>query len=185
MSEFRVASRYAKSLVDLSKEKGLLDTVKEDMKLLVHVCENNKAFADALRSPIISHDRKLAILKAVFQGKVNGLTMSIIEITSRKGRENILFSIAKEFLAQYNKMFNIEMATVYTASPLTSNLYEDFAQVVRKNTGKDVQIVTKIDPRIIGGYILRVGDLQIDESIKTMLQRLKTKFKDNPYEPKF
>lgn len=184
MSEFRVSSRYAKSLIDLSKEKGLLDIVKEDMNLLIHVCEQNKAFADALNSPIIGHDRKLSILTAVFQGKVNALSLSFIKIVSRKGRENILFNIAKEFIAQYNRMFNIEMATVYTASALTSNLYEDFAHVVRKNTGKEVQIETKIDPRLIGGYILRVGDLQIDESIKTMLQKLKTKFKDNPYEPK-
>src|SRR4051794_31255367 len=97
MSESRVALRYAQSLLDLAQEKGLLEEINNDMQLFVRVGNENKSLLLMLKNPIITHDKKLSILRQLFTGKVNGLTLAIFEITVRKHREAILHSLAKEF----------------------------------------------------------------------------------------
>ncbi len=179
MHESRVASRYAKSLLLLAKEKGVLDFLIHDMNLFAQVCEQNPDFVRAMKNPIINHDKKLSILKKLFEGKVNPITISIFEIVTRKNREEYLPDIAYEFKAQYRELNGIIAAEVTTTFPLTDELRKQFNGLVSK--GKPVELKELVDKDIIGGFILKVGDNQIDESIKSKLQKLKTKFKDNSY----
>jgi F-type H+-transporting ATPase subunit delta len=183
--ESRVASRYAKSLLELAKEKNVLDFVVHDMALFSKTCNDNRALVNTLVSPIIKNDRKLAILKSLFNGKVNPLTLSLFEIISRKNRENYLPEIAKEFAAQYREMKGILAGTVTTPFPINDELRTQFKGIVSKAYGKDVELEEKVNKDIIGGFILKVGDKQIDESVKNKLQRLKNKFKDNSYVAKY
>src|SRR3954469_24490108 len=115
MSETKVAKRYAKSLIDLSNETGVLDAVANDMKLLSSVCEQNRDLASLLASPIIHGDKKLSILKTVFSEKMNKLSLSFFEIITRKGREAYLEVIAKEFTRQYKEMKGIQIAVITSA----------------------------------------------------------------------
>ena len=118
MSEYRIASRYAKSLLDLSVEKGELEQVNNDMQLLVNLASENRDLVLMLKSPIITHDKKLAVLNKVFTGKVSELTMAFFKILTKKHREAYLVGIAKEFHHQYNAHKGIEEATVTTTFPL-------------------------------------------------------------------
>ena len=94
MIETKVAKRYAKSLIDLSREKGLIDAIGSDMKLFVAVCEQNRDLSVLLSNPIIHGDKKLSILKKVFEGKMNPLSISFFDIITRKSREAFLEGIA-------------------------------------------------------------------------------------------
>jgi F-type H+-transporting ATPase subunit delta len=181
MHESRVARPYAKSLLLLAQEKGRLDEVKKDMDLFVQVCEENNNFVHVMKNPIIPHDKKKNILDTLFKGRVSDLTMSMFNILTRKNREAFLFDIAKAFTEQYNVVSGIEIAEVTTTFPLTEDQKNDFMKIVSQRDGKKVKLKTNIDEEIIGGYILKVGDRQVDESIKTKLQRLKSEFKENPY----
>jgi F-type H+-transporting ATPase subunit delta len=185
MQELRVASRYAKSVLELAKEKGILDFVVHDMALFAKVCEENHALVATLKSPIILHSKKLTILKKLFEGKVNPLTISLFEIISRKNREDYLFEIAKEFGTQYKEMKGVLSGIVTTPFPINDDLRTQFKGIVSKAYGKEVELKEKVDKDIIGGFILKIGDKQIDESIKNKLQRLKNKFKDNSYVAKY
>jgi F-type H+-transporting ATPase subunit delta len=185
MSDIRVASRYAKSLIDLALEKGVLNEIKNDMDLFVKVGEENPQFLRLLQNPIINHTKKLAVLKGIFQGKVQPMTFSFFEIITRKNREAILLNTAKQFVAQYNVINGIEMAVVTTAIPLDEELRANIKALVMKRTGHQVVMKEKIDPAIIGGYILQVGDRRIDDSVRSRLQGLKMKFSDNPYIVKY
>jgi F-type H+-transporting ATPase subunit delta len=185
MQETRVASRYAKSLLQLAQEQNVLNYLIYDMNLFVQVCEENPAFVRTLKSPVISHDKKLTILKKLFDGKVNPITLSLFEIVTRKNREGYLPDIAKEFQHQYKELKGIVEAQVTTTFALTDEIRARVTNIVSESLGKEVDLKEKIDKNIIGGFVLQVGDKQIDESIKSKLQKLKTKFKDSSFISKY
>ncbi|MDQ3392536.1 MAG: ATP synthase F1 subunit delta [Bacteroidota bacterium] len=181
MSDLRAAYRYAKSLISLAEEKDVLETIHSDMLLFTKVVEENKAFPRILKNPIINHEKKLNILKSIFKDKVNPMTLAIFEIITRKNREAILPDIAKSFHHQYNVLNGIEEAKVITTFPIDAKMRQEFKNIVREKTGKQVELKEEINESLIGGYILKIGDLQIDESINSKLKELKLEFSKNPY----
>lgn len=184
MSESRVASRYAKPLLELAQERGVLEEVHADMLLLTRTVNEHRDLKLALKNPIIKNDKKLMILHKVFGSRINPMTANIFRIISQKNRENILEDVAREFEHQYNAFKGIQVAHVTTASPLTPQLRAEFGQVLADQTGKTVDLKEHVDPEVIGGYVLRVGDRQLDDSVRNSLRRLRNEFKENPYIPK-
>ncbi|MBD1397251.1 ATP synthase F1 subunit delta [Pontibacter sp. JH31] len=181
MSEIRIASRYAKSLIELAQEKGVLEQVNEDMNMFARTLDQNRELKLLMRNPIVKSDKKLAVINALFKGKVNEMTLAFFKIVAQKGRESVLEFIAPEFTKQYNLYKGITTASVTTAMPLTEELRNELGQRLVAQTGQKVELEEKIDPSLIGGFVLRVGDQQIDSSVKYNLSKLRNKFKDNPY----
>lgn len=173
MSVESVASRYAKSLIELAEEKKVVDVVYQDMLLFNQIAKDNRGLMLALRSPVVRHEKKLGILNAVFKEKVDPVSYTIFEIITRKNRESILDAIAAEYIIQYNAYKGIQKATITTSTPLTVELRDQFTKIVADATGRTVELEEKVDQKLIGGYVLRVGDRQIDASIKSRLNELK------------
>lgn len=177
MSELRIASRYAKSLLELAEEKKVLAKVVKDMEAFDELCESNRDFLLMLRNPVINHGQKLVILQKVFKDKVNALTLSMLEIMTRKGREIYLPEMAKAFKQQYNDLKGIVEASVTTVVPLSAALKKEVAAILKKLTGDGkVDLKEIVDPEIIGGFVLRIGDKQIDDSVSGQLRELKLQF---------
>jgi F-type H+-transporting ATPase subunit delta len=186
MSDTRAASRYVKSLLTLAVEKNALEAVHQDMLLFSKICDENRAFAMMLRNPIIKHDKKRDILEKIFAGKVHPLTLSILDILTRKNREPLLPAIAREFHTAYNIYNGVGKASIVTAVPLDAALRGEFERIAKKISEKDkVELTERIDKEMIGGFILQVGDRQIDASMKNRLKTLKVKLSHNPYIKEF
>ena len=186
MVDSRAASRYAKSLLGLAIEQNSVEQVSEDMKLFTKVVEQNKSFELMLHNPIIRHDKKRDILEKLFKGKVSALTLSIFDIITRKNREPLLASIAREIQNQYNEYKGIGKATITTATALDAKLRAEFEKMVKElSHKKTVELAEKVDASLIGGFVLNVGDRQIDASIKSKLKSLKVEFSQNPYIKEF
>ena len=186
MSDLRVASRYVKSLLDLAVEKNVLDRVHEDMRMFAELCQESRPFRLMLKSPVIKHERKRDILHKVFSGKVHELTMAIFDIITRKNREPLLPAIAKGFHSAYNHYKNIGEASVTTTMPLDADLRKEFERIVKQiSEKKEIELIEKVDKDLIGGFVLNVGDKQIDASISSKLKQLKTEFTHNPYIKEF
>ncbi len=185
MSEYRIASRYAKSLLGLAVEKKVLEEVKDDMKLLLEVSSENRDLALMLKSPVIGHSKKLVVLNMIFKGKVNDMTMSFFQIVTKKQREEYLITVAKEFLHQYNTHKGIEEATITTTFSLSDSLRNEFIGIVEKITNKKVELTEKVDESLIGGFVLKIGDRQIDDSVSSKLKALRLEFTKNHYEKAF
>lgn len=186
MSEVRVASRYAKSLLELAEEKGILDEVHDDMMRLLQVQKSNPEFTAVIKSPVIHSDKKLKILKAIFSATANELTLSFFDIVSRKGREGVLPVVAKEFHKQFNLYKGIQSAEVVTTFPITDDQRNKFTEIVKEISGKDkVELMEKVDKELIGGFILRIEDRQLDESLSSKLKMLHLDFTQNLYEKKY
>jgi F-type H+-transporting ATPase subunit delta len=180
MADSRVASRYVKSLLSLAVEQGVIEDVHKDMQMFSNLCIQNRAFTVMLRSPVIRHEKKRAILEAVFSGKVNKLTMAIIDIITRKNREPLLPTIASEFHNAYNEYKGIGQAYITTTIPMDGDLRKSIEAVVKKlSNKKQVEVEEKVDKELIGGFVLNVGDRQIDASIRSKLRTMKVKFNEN------
>lgn len=174
MSTFRVASTYAKSLLQQAIEEGALDSIHTDMLLLEQVCTDNTALLKTLKSPIVSHDKKLAILHKLLKGRVSNLMLSFLNMVSQKRRTAIISDIIKASLRQYNSYKGIKTASVTTTFQLSADLISRFKALVKSIMPcKEVALTQYIDPTILGGYILHVEDKQLDECLTTKLHALK------------
>lgn len=177
----QVAHRYAQSLLQLAVEKGSLEEVRADMNLLSVTAAENRALRLLLTSPIVTGEKKLNTLKAVFGQYFSALTSSFITLLCKKGREADLVGIAHAFEKQYNTRMGIAVAQVTTATPITEELRTKFSNLVAKETGSKVQLQEQVDPSILGGFRLQMGDRQIDSTVKAKLAALRLKLIDNTY----
>jgi F-type H+-transporting ATPase subunit delta len=181
MIETKVAKRYAKSLIDLSNDKGVLDAVNNDLKLFNLVCEENRELGLMLSNPIIHSDKKLKTLQQIFTGKMNSLTMSFFEIVIRKGREKYLPQIAKDFIEQFKILKRIITAEVISAIGLDDKLRKKIYDLVRTESNSEVELIEKVDNKLIGGFVLRIGDRQYDASVSSEIRKLAQTFASNSY----
>ncbi len=186
MADLRVASRYVKSLLGLAVEQGVLEQVHQDMLLFSKVCDENHGFLSMLRSPVIRHEKKRDVLEKIFSVKVNKLTMSIIDILTRKNREPLLPVIAKEFHNAYNEYKGVGKAYITTTTPMDAQLRNEIESIVKKLSAKNtVELHEKVDSELIGGFVLNVGDQQIDASIRSKLKALSLRFSENHFIKEF
>lgn len=176
MSAERIAARYAKPILDLAEEQKVLDSVKEDMASFASICHGDRAFSLMLQSPIIPHKKKAEILSKAFKGKYNELTVQAFDLMTRKNRENLLEAVANEFISLYNKKKGISHVSVTTTFPLDAGLRKSFVKLANDVTGNTAVIEEKIDKEILGGYIMKFEDKQIDDSVRGRLNELKLKF---------
>lgn len=168
-----VASRYAKSLLDLAVEKGQLDTVYSDMLQVSEVAGSSKDFVNFLNSPVIKTDKKVSVLKSIFEGKLSELTLAFFKIVASKRRESVIPEMAASFIDQYRAHKNILTAIVTSASGLDTTTRQKALDLVKAQTKGEIELVEKTDPKLIGGFILRIGDKQIDRSVSRQLTNLK------------
>ena len=173
----KVAARYAKALLQLAVEKKVLAHIHKDMLFFTQVGTTHKALLQMLKSPVIEHDKKLAILQALFQNKVQALTLRFFALVTQNHREPLLLAIAQAFLAQYNQHQGIKKAHVTTTFPLSEKLVLQFQQLVQKITpGRKVLLDQHVDPSLIGGYVLEVEDKRLDQSLRKSLHTLKKEY---------
>ena len=181
MSQSRITIRYAKALFQLAAKQETLDQSYNDMVLLDSVCAESKELSLLLKSPIIKTYKKLKILEEIFGSKINKVTMSFINIITTKKRESLLGLIASSFIALYKAHNKIETATVISATPLEESLRVEVINFIKKHGDNDVELTEKVDPTIIGGAIISVGDKQLDASVSKAISELRQIFNKNLY----
>jgi F-type H+-transporting ATPase subunit delta len=176
MSEIKVASRYAKSLIDLALEQKALEEIKGDMQLFVNTLKASSELQAVVKNPIIPLSKKNAILKAIFGDKIHKVTSAFLKIVVDKGRAEIIYGIAIEFLNQYNQYKNIVIAKVVSATALNDKARTEIINKVKAVTGGEVILNEAVDANLIGGFILTVDDKQFDSSIASSLSRVRKEF---------
>ena len=177
----RAASRYAISLIELSLEKGELEKVFADMQLIQSVCNDSREFTNLLQSPVVKFDAKEKIFKAIFSDKVSSLTLNFLIVIAHKRREAILKDVATAFIDQYYAHKNILRTVIRSVNGVGENVKNKVREIVKNTYNSEVEIIEVHDAKLIGGFVLKVGDKQVDASIKTKLEKLRRNFSDNPY----
>lgn len=177
MSEFKVASRYAKSLIDLAREQNALEVIHQDMLQVLKVLKENSQLRAVLGNPIIKSNKKESIIKLIFGDKIHDALKAFLSLMIKKGRANILYATGHEFIQAYNREKNIIKANVVSAMELSSEHFAQIQDIINKETHGEVILDTKIDPSLIGGFVLTIGDRQIDTSILGKLNKLEKHLK--------
>ncbi len=185
MGSLRVASRYAKALLGLASERGELKAVESDINTLSSLVDSSKEFELLLVSPVVKPDQKKAVLTALLKDKLSEVTFMFIILLVSKGREGAIASIVEEAKSQLRAMNNIQAATVKTASPLDDDSRAKILAQVAKLHNGEVELKEIVDPEILGGFVLRLDDKEIDASIKRQLNTLGRKLTEHDYEPEF
>jgi F-type H+-transporting ATPase subunit delta len=177
----RLATRYAKALLDLSIEQGNLEEVFSDMQWLDAVCKSNRDFTNLLRSPIVKEQTKIKVIDAVVDDKIGFLTKAFIKLLVAKNREANLDEIATAFTDQYRKYKNIQIVKLTTAAPVSDTLKSTILAQLKIDGLQNIQLEEKVNPDLIGGFVLEVGDKMIDTSIAYELKAIAKQFKNNDF----
>jgi F-type H+-transporting ATPase subunit delta len=182
MQNPRLAARYAKSLLDLAIEKNVLDATLQDMQTLEQVCKQSREFVVMLRSPVIKPDMKSAALNAVIGDKLQPLSKAFTTLLVSKGRESTLPEIATAFIQQYKDLKKIRTIRLTTAMPVNDSVKEAIRSKVAGNmVDHTVEMETLVDPALIGGFTLEIGDKLVDASVRRDLNDIKKQFLDKSY----
>ena len=184
MRDARASLRYAKAILNLAKDTGSETIVDNDMKLIVTIIAENPEFEVMLRSPIIKAKDKMNVLKALFTGKIDNITLGLFNLLQENKRISMLEPIAKQYSIIYDFLKNIQVAKVTTAVPLTAEVEAKVLAKIVALTGNKANLENVINPAILGGFILRVGDVQYDASISNHLNELRKEFDNSHYIPK-
>jgi F-type H+-transporting ATPase subunit delta len=178
----RIAARYAKSLIDLALEQNQLETAYADMKWLQDVCKQNRDFVNMLRSPVIKADAKQKIMAAITENSIGTLTAAFNKLVISKGRERILPEIATAFIDAYKAHKGIHTLQLTTATSISDSTRQALVEQVKKTAGfQHVELQEKVDPALIGGFVLQVGDKLVDASIAYDLKNIAKQFESNDF----
>jgi len=176
MSGSRAAVRYAKAILSFALEQNKEVQVNDDMLLIANTIVDSKDLQLLLSSPVIKSVVKKDTIKEIFSSKVSSLTIGLVDLLIDNKRLSILEDVAKKYTILFDELKGIEVAKVTTAIPLTESLKKQVLSKVKEITGKEATIENNVNPDIIGGFILRIGDVQYDASVANKLQGLKRQF---------
>lgn len=171
----RAANRYAKAIMDNAVAAGKADAVNTDMKTITETVHSNHELKLFLVSPVVNNEAKFNALSEIFTGIQND-TQSLFRLLKENKRFEILGEIAHQFSQLHDKINGIEIAKVTTAFPITAELEAKVLSKIKEFSNKKITLINTVDPTIIGGFILRIGDQQYNASVANRLQQLKREF---------
>lgn len=180
MKGTRAAQRYAKAILELAKDQNASEAVYRDMETISKTITASNELQDVLASPVVKASLVKNALREIFKD-AHGVTLGSFDILLENKRIAILKHVAQKYMSQYNELNNIQVATVTTAIPLDASLEEKIQAKIKEITGNSATIKNVVDPSIIGGFILRIGDLQYNASVARNFSNLKREFKNNTY----
>jgi len=174
MANFRIATRYAKSILDLGIEQNTLEGIYNDMVTLKEAMSNRE-------SPIIKASKKISVFKAIFGDSLSKTTGMFFDLLAKKGRESELPEITTAFLQQYKKYKKISEIKLTTASPMSESALNTIKATLLQSdaTDQEVEITTDVDPDLIGGFVIEMEDKLYDASIAHKLRGVRKQFLDN------
>ncbi len=179
MNESKISVRYAKALFELGKEKELIDTVIKDIQLVDEVCKSIADFWLMVESPVVKTSQKRASMKQIFGDRINAITLNFLDLVVKNRREIYLKDISRNFLALCRKDQGILSATLTSASTLEEGSKENLSTLLSKSFNSKIELEEVVDEEIIGGFVLRVEDQQLDASVSTQLNKIKRELLSN------
>lgn len=175
MKSTKSAGRYAKALLELALDQDKLALVEADMLQLIKMSEEVHDFHVFINSPLIQIDKKVAVIHSIFKD-FNEVTLKFLALVTNNGREGAMIEIAKQFIAQLMSHRGIVPVTIISAQQLEDNTKAEILSKINSVVKGTPLITEEVDASLIGGFIIRMGDQQIDASVASQLQRMKQQF---------
>jgi F-type H+-transporting ATPase subunit delta len=174
MNQSKISVRYAKALFNLAKETNSLDSLRNDSELLLNCISDVPELQFMIRSPVITLAEKIHLFKSAFRDSFSELTFKFINLVLENRREEHLAGMCRYFLHLLKAEQGIRSAEMVTAVPLNDALRQTISRLIARKFSSRIELHEKTDQAIVGGFILRVGDQQIDASILSKLHHIRT-----------
>lgn len=171
MNNIDVARRYARALFQLADERKILEEVFSDLKVLRAILDDSVDFKIFILNPVVSKEEQVSLLRSVFEGRLQELAMTFLYFLADKARLNILCEILESFIELYRESTNTITATITTERAMDPVLLQKLVSMLQERSKKNVMTEMVIDPQLIGGFKVRMGDLVYDASIAAQLKR--------------
>ena len=168
-----IANRYAEALFQLSEDDNITKEIYDELHSVVDIVKSNKDLDNVLKSPLVAKSEKVQLIETLFNNKINNNLKNFLKILVEKGRISSLKSIELTFKQLLNDRDNIIEGTVISAIPLTGEKVKELEEKLSKKYNKNVTLENKVDKSILGGVLIRLGNIQIDGSVKTRLDNIK------------
>jgi F-type H+-transporting ATPase subunit delta len=178
MNDSKISVRYSRALFQTALEKKILDKVNQDMIFITEICKvpETKEF---LLSPIIVPSKKSLIFHKMLDGNVEKITLSMIDLMVKNGRESYLPAMARVFISETLKFKGITECVLTTAVKVDAEVKKQMKKLISEVYSTKVELEEKINPEIIGGFILRIDDNYIDASLRNKLRKIKKELLGN------
>jgi len=181
MKNTRIALRYAKALFDFASEKKIVEDVYHDILIIKDICSGNKDFLHILSSPVIKTDKKLSIIREIFEKHIHPVTLTYLYIITRKRREFYISQIAVKFIDYYRDYKGIELVTITSATEIDHKTREKILEKLKTIITKQIELHEIINPLIIGGLVIQYNNNKLDASISSKINSLSMSFSVNEY----
>jgi F-type H+-transporting ATPase subunit delta len=167
-----VAQVYAEALLALAEERGVADQVLEELGDLADLAVRDGAFETFLVSPLVEPEARARTFEKLLRGRASDLLVDALQVVNRKGRLELLPEIANAYRQAHRRLRGRVQVFVASAVPLTDALRAKLREAAARYAGKTPELVESVDPQLLGGMVVRVGDERIDSSVKTRLRDL-------------
>lgn len=179
MNNGKISVRYSQALFETALENKVLDKVYQDMKFISEMCAVHE-MKEFLDNPTIIPSKKTEILHKVAEKNIEKITLSLIDLVIKNGRENFLPAISRVFIHQTKEYKGITESVLTAAIPVDAKIKKKITDFISGKFKTKVELTEVIDKDIIGGFILKVEDNYIDASVKNKLRKIEKELKENP-----
>lgn len=173
MNNSKIAVRYAKALFLSAKEREIVDVVGDDIRRIITLISESPDFVIFLQSSAIQKSKKAELFKLILEPHVHELTLRFVLLVAENRRENFLPDICRDYIQIMRNKMNILPVLVTSAVGLSPELLDFIRIDLGSKTGKTIELTQQVKPEIIGGLVLRLGDLQFDGSVANQLRKVK------------
>lgn len=173
MSQQAVARRYAEALFELALEKGLLDQVEKDLAQVTGLLKEDLDLRSIFLNQLLPGNQKMEIFSQLLGPEYQEITRNFIFLLLEKRREEHLFAIYREYVNLADQERNIMDGEVWTAAELSDQIKKDLEKRLSKLSGKNVRLQYKVDPKLLGGAVLKIGDKVLNGSLANRLEKMK------------
>lgn len=174
-----IAKRYSKALYDYATEKGAAEAVYAQAEHLAELLTSHNQLIEAIASPVVSHEVKLDLLEKALPEGIVPCLKDFLRLVMAKEREKYLLFIVRSYLELYRKEHRIIIAKLTCAAAPSKQMLDRIDKMTEDATGCQVEIVTVVDPSLIGGFIFRVDDRILDNSVRKQIRQIERSFEVN------
>lgn len=173
MNESKISVRYARALFSSAVEKELVEVVKKDVDLILQLLQTQPRLKELLQSPVVKTKEKGVLFEKIFRDRLNNLTVDFLHLLLKNNREVYLLEMCLNFQASYSKLTGIKTAKLVTAVELDKSQLEKFNVLIQKHFGGKAEVTVTVSEKLLGGFILKVDDHQLDASVATQLKKMR------------
>ena len=184
MNNYRININYAKALFMLATDRQQTDMVAEDMRLVGRIVAENRELGIVFANPTIRYDKKVAIVEELFKGRVSEETQAFLHFVVKKNRSVNLRGISEAYLDLYRDSKNIVLGELVTHQETDDSAKAYVSRLIEEYTGKQVELHTATDPRMLGGFKREFDHNMYDARLRTKILKLRKEFAKNDYESK-